>query len=253
MAGTVYPALERLHQLVLVVGEQRVEIAGFQIGKHSPKALVSRLRVRHHQVFVIAVKGDQRSGAQAIGMQLLQTLVNKHPVDEVLAQHRIVKPPLFFDRQIRHLLRDHLGKGAHGIALGMTLVVVAFDPEHAAAGRLALEHVAADIDELGQHVKGIVLQLLGDIDRRIFHAQHARLAIALDQADRRAGYSQANGNLRAVSAVVDKLAELFQQPVVALVRAVKAHFLAVQTTTQGNQRAGIFSHGLSGRHSRIPA
>jgi len=102
--------------------------------------------VGHHEQLVLGVEGDEPAGAAVFAAVALPARDDEEPLDEALAQQRVVQAPLVLDRQQREALheraREDAGAGVGGDAAAGRIDL---DLPHPGAGRAALEDEAAQV------------------------------------------------------------------------------------------------------------
>ena len=153
--------------------------------------------MRHDQILVIGVELHQLVGSEATANELLPTVVDEHPFDEVLAKHRVAEPPLLFHRQQRQAFHQHPGIDTHPDTLRHALFVVNLDTLHATTGRGVFQDIAGNIPQLAHRAACECRKIIGGIEFRRSGPHGADLFTLPDQTNGLARNSQTHARLRA--------------------------------------------------------
>jgi hypothetical protein len=90
-------------------------------------------------------EGDQFPHRETPGKKMPQAMVREDPLDEVVAQPRIGKPPLLLHREVGEAREERPREQADPILARHAGFRVGLDPLHTARWRVLLEDVAAQI------------------------------------------------------------------------------------------------------------
>jgi len=199
--------------------------------------------MRHQLELVGGVEGDDVAQPPGALEQIAQAAVGEHALDEVLAQRRIVQPPLFLDRQPGHGFEQRLGEESAAVAHGRSAGAVHPYALHPTARRVLLQHVAAEIlllelldaaPDVGSHRPGVVAAGLVLEHAEVFSVPH--------QPHGRPRHAHSHLELRADGQPLDEAPELGHQEVITLVASVPAHGLAEQAGRDADADPGL-AHG----------
>ena len=91
------------------------------------------------------VERDQFADRPACLEEVTEAAVGENALEKVVAQPRIVEPPFVLNRQVRELFKQCLREQADAATLAGSAAAVDPDPRHAAARRILLQHVAAEV------------------------------------------------------------------------------------------------------------
>ncbi len=127
-------ARQPAHQLLKVSLGQRRQRLRPRARDQTPQPAVGRLVVGQQQQLVAGVEIDQVARLQPLLQLLLPTVVDPHPQKKMLAQRRIVEPPLLLDRHQRRDAPDVVGEEPAAQAERHAGLRVDFDALHAAGG-----------------------------------------------------------------------------------------------------------------------
>ena len=182
--------------------------------------------VGHHGRFLGRVEADQAFGGPPTGEEVAHPGVPEDPVDEVLAQARVVQPALLLDRQPGHGVDERLGEYAPPRPRWpLDAFVPHADAFEAAARRALFEHEAREAP---------LTQLADDRGRPAPHGIGVIDAPRPDETDPIAPSHESNGLARNPESDADLGADrhepdvgrqLLEQEDVALVAAVVADLL----------------------------
>src|SRR4029077_367831 len=201
------------------------------------------LGARQEQELVPLVEAHQGGARPPLPLRRAPAVMDEDPGDEVLAQTRIVQPPLLLDREIGQARRQRRGEEAAPLLRGGAGSGIDLDPLQAAARRILLEHIAVELhpgQRLGPppgpfaHRSGIILS-------RARHDE-AHLAAPPLQPDRRPRGAHPQLHLGTDRHPVDVASEDVGEEGVPLVAAVVAHLLAQQAGGDADADSG----GLAG-------
>ncbi len=184
---------------------------------------------------MLGVKIHQPARREAPTDQLLPAVVDEHPFDEALAQHRVPQTTLLLHRQER-LLR-HEGPGIYSDPPWSRQAFAAVDLHalHAAARRCALEQVAADARERPSHLGSVEGQLFRDVKAGIAYADRPRVIRVADQSDRMPRGSETDGHLGTDREEFEIPSQRAIDVRVVLVPAVVAHPRPQQATADADR------------------
>jgi hypothetical protein len=187
--------------------------------------------VRHQGQLVRGVKGYQRAGRPSAAEQRAHPMVREDSLDEILAQTRVVQPPLFFNRQIGKAAYQRLCEQAAPCAHRHPRAPIDTHPFHPAARRIFLQHVARQILALERRRApfGIRIHRFGQVSAAFIGNHPHRAIIAADQAQALARDTEADIDFGADRDEFDEIAERAGQEIAPLVAAVEAHLLSQQT------------------------
>ena len=204
--------------------------------------------VGQQRQLVGGVEGHQRPAGVPRGQQRLPAGVAEDPLDEALAQERVVEPPLLLDRQERQPRREHPGEGPGPVAPGRPAPrPVDPDPLQAAGGRVLLDHEAGEVEgrELpppGPRPRPSIASVqsvwLRSATRRGRCGPGGAQPARHHQADRLARHRHADLHLRADRHPLHVRAEEVDAEGIALVAAVVADVLAEEAGGDAEARAG---------------
>ena len=197
----------------------------------APELLIRLGRMRHQDQFVGRVERHERAEIPLAAKQIAKPPVREHPLDEVVPQPGIREAAFLFHRQVGKPC-DQPGGEKPSSRLGRNLVglrLVDLDPLEAAARRVLLEHVAAQVLglELGDPAFRVLVELVGQIGRGL-DGQQPDAVFDAHQAHRFPRRAHAGLHLGADGHPFDQRAERVGEKRVALVAAVIAHGLAEQ-------------------------
>jgi len=231
--------LQRRHELRRVALAQFGALDALGVRDQSSQFGIGARRVRHQSQLVRGMKRHQRAGGPsgaAVGEQRAQPMVREHPLDEVLAQIRIVQPTLLFDRQIGQAADQRLGEQAAPIAHRHPRASIDAHPFHPATRRILLQHVAREIFALQRcrAAPGIRIHRFGQVGAAFVRDHPRRAALPADQPQALARDGEADIDLGADRDELDEAAERAGQEIAALVAAVEAHLLPQQTGGNAN-------------------
>ncbi|MNJ59582.1 hypothetical protein D3C77_552750 [compost metagenome] len=130
MGTTAGAAAQGLHQLAEVA---RSECCWIVVTGHAAQQLAQGfvlLRIVGHQLVLVAgVERNQGPAADPCGEQLLPVGIGVDPGDEVLPQHWITQPAVFFHRQVGALLTERGGEQpAATFYCGVAIGLIHLDP-----------------------------------------------------------------------------------------------------------------------------
>ena len=157
-------------------------------------------------------------------------VMGEHPLDEVLAETRIVQATVLLDGEEGEPVGEHAREHAPADALGGTALAVDPHAEEPARRRALLEDVAVE-PLRGELVESLVAprpHLVGVIDRAVA-AHEPRVLDVTDQPDRRPGDGHPDLDLRAHGDPCHPAAEGLDQEPVPAVAPRGTHVLAEQT------------------------
>ena len=244
---------ERAHELALVLRAELTPRSPLRGCHQTSERPVGLRRVGHQLELVHGVEGDQPPDAPAPLEERAQPSIGEDALDEVLAQHGVVEPPFLLDGEHRVVPDQRLREEPLALLLGHALLASHLDPLHAAARRVLLEHVAAEV-EPGQlasallrpcpHRSGPVASALGP--------EHDDLVAPADQTHGLARGPHAELHLRADRHPLDVGLEDIGEKAIALVSAVPAHLLPEQTAGDADPKRGVVPPQLPGR-GRLPS
>ena len=232
---------QRFHEARLILLGKLAASPLLGVGHHLPEFAVGDRRVGHQRELVCGVEGDDGPDGPTAGEQCDQSLVGKHAFDEVLAQPRVAESPFFLDRQVRQPCHQRLREQAAPGTLAGPFRRVDLHPFHAAAGRVLLQHKAAQPgtrqflgarrrvrhEPLGD-VGLLLVQQEGDLGRVVAFAALAHLRLGEHQPHRLAWGAEAGFHLWADRHPLDVFPEGFHQERIPLMTGIEADGLAEQ-------------------------
>ncbi len=230
------------HQLAEVHRRDFIRVGAAHAAEQLAQCLVLHRVIGHQLVFVARVEFGQGAPGDAFFQQLLPGRVGKHAGDEVFAQHGIVEPPVFLDRQIRMTFAEGLRIDAATAAIDRGAVfAVDLDALQAAGRGFLHEDVAADITQLSGHLYAVICQCLGDVQVTIDRAERLRVFCVAYQPDRLAGDAHADSNFRTRLDEIEILAQRLCTQMRFLVSAIEANLCTHQAGTDAE--FGFFDYG----------
>src|SRR5450631_2785009 len=101
--------------------------------------------MRQEHELVRRMKADEVADRPPFLEQIAQPAIGDHALDEILTHPRIAEASLLLDRQVREAGEQRLREEADADPPTRLLASVDLDAVHAAAGRVLLQDVAAEI------------------------------------------------------------------------------------------------------------
>ena len=186
------------------------------------------------------VEPHQPAGGPPAGEEGPQAAVGEDPLHEVLAEAGVRQPPFLLDRQLRQAGGERRGEQPDAGPRRRAVPVVDLHALHAAARRVLLQHVAAQIGarEPGGAAFGEARHGLGQVPSGLRHhePQAARRPLEAHRVARRA---EPELHLGADRHPLDPLAERVDEEAVPLVPAVEPHGLAQQARRDADADGGL--------------
>src|SRR5690349_19401365 len=169
--------------------------------------------------------------------KLLPAVIAEDSFDKIVAQHRIAKASLLFNRHHGEPLHEGTRKESSAVTARHPVPIEDPHPMDAAARRVFLENVSGKIFQGWEPVGGHALKRLRMILRALDCNEPRMMRIA-DQPHRFAGRSQSGFDLRTNRDPLHIAAEDVCQELVTLMAAIESHFVPQKAAADSQAKEG---------------